>query len=79
MAGSDTSEFLGEGQGVDAGGECGLAHRLAGGIAHFTARDLEERRRESEELSALLLASSEQRAAVAIEAGDLGGKLADAA
>lgn len=51
---------------------CATCALLAAGIAHFTARDLEDRRRESEELSALLLASSEERAAVAIEAAELG-------
>lgn len=51
---------------------CTTCAILAGAIAHFTARDLNARRRQSEELSALLLASSEARATVAIEAAELG-------
>lgn len=51
---------------------CAVCLLLAGSLAHFTARDLEERRRQSEKFAALLLASSEERAAVAIEAAELG-------
>ncbi|MDB5509419.1 MAG: integral rane sensor signal transduction histidine kinase, partial [Hyphomicrobiales bacterium] len=51
---------------------CAICLLLAGGLAKFTARDLEQRRREQEEYSAMALAISEERAAVAIKAAKLG-------
>lgn len=51
---------------------CAICLFLAGGLAYFAAKDLEQRRLERERLSDLLLASSEERAAVAIEAAELG-------
>lgn len=45
---------------------------LAGGLAHLAARDLEQRRRDHEQYAALVLAMSEERAALAVEAVELG-------
>lgn len=51
---------------------CAICLVLAACLAYFAAKDLEQRRLEKERLSDLLLASSEERAAVAIEAAELG-------
>jgi signal transduction histidine kinase len=52
------------------GGAASLA--LAGVLAFLTARDIAQRRRQAEERAALALKVSEDRAAVAVEAADLG-------
>ncbi len=51
---------------------CAICLFLAACLAYLAAKDLEQRRIEKERLSDLLLASSEERAAVAIEAAELG-------
>ena len=56
---------------------CAVCLLLAGGLAKVTARDLEQRRREQDDYSDMVLALSEERAAVAIKAAELGTWKAD--